>query len=179
MQTEQLENRLPTSIIKQEWDKSETLSSFIKREYSPDTYLVLNFNKGKIDTTLANQITREFFKRYYQKYVGKHWHKEPKKEKLFKFCITKELGKNRSNAHYNILLNRNGMDFGLFKTRMNIIGKEMGIRPSTSTNNQCSMTIHIQDIYETDGCIDYCLKEMNGEINTDNLILQTEIIRED
>ncbi|MHA1574676.1 MAG: hypothetical protein ACTSXL_00810, partial [Alphaproteobacteria bacterium] len=147
--------------------------SYIDTTYNPDTYLVLNFNKGLINRELANNLTREFFRRYYQKYIGKHWYKKSNKNKLFNFCITEEVGKSKNNTHHNILLNRNGMDLKLLKMRVGAIANETGIRLSNSTNNNQSKTIHIQNIYTEDDCFEYCLKEIEISVKSktmENLI---------
>jgi len=173
----QLKQYLKKMLVKLKHEKE--VYEYINTTYDPDTYLVLNFNKGLIETEFANNLTHQFFKKYYEKYIGRYWYRKSNQDKLFNFCVTEEIGKSKSNTHHNILLNRNGMDLELFKTRIGMIANETGVRLSTSTNNKQSKTIHIQNIYKEDGCFDYCFKEMNISISTDNLIDRTEIIRED
>ncbi len=175
----QLKKYLKKMLVKLKNEKA--VYAFIDDTYNPDTYLVLNFNKGLINRELANNLTREFFRRYYQKYIGKHWYKKSNKNKLFNFCITEEVGKSKNNTHYNILLNRNEMDLKLLKIRIGIIANETGIRLSNSTNNKQSKTIHIQNIYTEDDCFEYCLKEIEISVKSktmENLIDRTEIIRD-
>lgn len=173
----QLKQYLKKMLVKLKHEKE--VYEYINTTYDPDTYLVLNFNKGLIETEFANNLTHQFFKKYYERYIGRYWYRKSNQDKLFNFCVTEEIGKSKSNTHHNILLNRNGMDLELFKTRIGMIANETGVRLSTSTNNKQSKTIHIQNIYKEDGCFDYCFKEMNISISTDNLIDRTEIIRED
>jgi len=173
----QLKQYLKKMLVKLKHEKE--VYEYINTTYDPDTYLVLNFNKGLIETEFANNLTHQFFKKYYERYIGRYWYRKSNQDKLFNFCVTEEVGKSKSNTHHNILLNRNGMDLELFKTRIGMIANETGVRLSTSTNNKQSKTIHIQNIYKEDGCFEYCFKEMNISISTDNLIDRTEIIRED
>lgn len=173
----QLKQYLKKMLVKLKHEKE--VYEYINTTYDPDTYLVLNFNKGLIETEFANNLTHQFFKKYYERYIGRYWYRKSNQDKLFNFCVTEEIGKSKSNTHHNILLNRNGMDLELFKTRIGMIANETGVRLSTSTNNKQSKTIHIQNIYKEDGCFEYCFKEMNISISTDNLIDRTEIIRED
>ncbi len=175
----QLKRYLKKMLVKLKNEKE--VYAFIDTTYNPDTYLVLNFNKGEIGNKTANNLTREFFRKYYKRYVGEKWNKKSNRHKLFNFCITKEVGESGKNTHHNILLNRNEMDLKLLKMRIGAIANETGIRLSNSTNNKQSKTIHIQNIYTEDDCFEYCLKEIEISVKSktmENLIDRTEIIRD-
>ncbi len=171
----QLKRYLKKMLVKLKNEKE--VYTFIDTTYNPDTYLVLNFNKGLIGNESANNLTHEFFKKYYEKYIGRYWYRKLNRHKLFNFCVTKEVGKSRKNTHHNILLNRNRMDLKLLKIRIGIIAEQTGVRLSNSKNNKQSKTIDIQNIYTKNDCIEYCFKEMDISISTDNLIDRTAIIR--
>ncbi len=174
----QLKRYLKKMLVKLKNEKS--VYAFIDDSYSPDTYLVLNFNKGLIGNETANKLTHQFFKKYYEKYIGRYWYRKLNRHKLFNFCVTKEVGKSGKNTHHNILLNRNGMDLNLLKIRVGIIADQTGIRLSESKNNRQSKTIHIQNIYTEDDCFEYCLKEMEISVKSKtmkNLIDRTAIIK--